>query len=71
LIREFKLFSILDNAQSEPEVTSIHNDDGYRYVRQALSNQIPLADTRDQVLKHLRRLWGFWSDWKPSTPRAR
>lgn len=92
LIREFKLFSILDDAtQSELEVTSIHNDDGYRYVRQALSNQynlsmnepniqvynvdlkgdrsltlrhvlhnqVPLADTRDQVLKHLRRLWGF------------
>ena len=92
LIREFKLFSILDDAaQSELEVTSIHNDDGYRYVRQALSNQynlsmnepniqvynvdvkgdrsltlrhvlhnpVPLADTRDQVLKHLHRLWGF------------
>ena len=92
LIREFKLFSILDDAaQSELEVTSIHNDDGYRYVRQALSNQynlsmnepniqvynvdikgdrsltlrhvlhngVPLADTRDQVMKHLYRLWGF------------
>jgi len=92
LIREFKLFSILDDdAQSELEVTSIHNDEGYRYVRQALSNQynlsmnepniqvynvdvkgdrsltlrhvlhnqVPLADMRDQVLKHLHRLWGF------------
>ena len=92
LIREFKLFSILDDAeQSELEVTSIHNDEGYRYIRQALSNQynlsmnepniqvynvdlkgdrsltlrhvlhngVPLADTRDQVLKHLHRLWGF------------
>jgi len=92
LIREFKLFSILDDEeQSELEVTSIHNDAGYRYIRQALSNQYnlsmnepniqvynvdvrgdrsltlryvphnktPLADTRDEVLKHLRRLWGF------------
>ena len=92
LIREFKLFSILDDAeQTELEVTSIHNDEGYRYIRQTLSNQynlsmnepniqiynvdikgdrsltlrhvlhngVPLADTRDQVLKHLHRLWGF------------
>ena len=92
LIREFKLFSILDDEeQSELEVTSIHNDAGYQYLRQALSNQynlsmnepniqvynvdmmgdrtltlrhipqnrIPLAENRDQVLRHLRRLWGF------------
>jgi stage V sporulation protein R len=92
LIREFKLFSILDDAEkTELEVTSIHNDEGYRYIRQTLSNQynlsmnepniqiynvdikgdrsltlrhvlhngVPLADTRDQVLKHLHRLWGF------------
>ena len=92
LIREFKLFSILDDDQrNELEVTSIHNDEGYQIIRQLLSNQynlsinepniqvynvdllsdrtltlrhilhnnIPLADTREQVLKHLRRLWGF------------
>jgi len=84
LIRQFKLFSILDDEQqNELEVTSIHNDAGYQYIRQALSNQynlsynvdirgdrtltlrhvphhdVPLADTREQVLKHLRRLWGF------------
>jgi spore cortex formation protein SpoVR/YcgB (stage V sporulation) len=92
LMREFKLFSILDDAeQSELEVTSIHNDDGYRHLRQVLSNQfnlsinepniqvynvdirgdrsltlrhvphnqVPLSDTRDQVLKHMHRLWGF------------
>jgi spore cortex formation protein SpoVR/YcgB (stage V sporulation) len=92
LIREFKLFSILDDEQqNELEVTSIHNDAGYQYIRQALSNQynlsmnepniqvfnvdvrgdraltlrhmqhndVPLADTREQVLKHLHRLWGF------------
>jgi spore cortex formation protein SpoVR/YcgB (stage V sporulation) len=92
LIREFKLFSILDDEeQSELEVTSIHNDAGYRHIRQALSNQynlsmnepniqvynvdvrgdrsltlrhvphnnVPLADTSGEVLKHLHRLWGF------------
>jgi spore cortex formation protein SpoVR/YcgB (stage V sporulation) len=44
LIREFKMFSILDDeAQSELEVTSIHNDAGYRHIRQALSNQYNLS----------------------------
>jgi spore cortex formation protein SpoVR/YcgB (stage V sporulation) len=92
LIREFKLFTILDDEQqNELEVTSIHNDAGYQYIRQALSNQynlsmnepniqvfnvdvrgdraltlrhiqhndVPLAVTQEQVLKHLHRLWGF------------
>lgn len=92
LIREFKLFSILDAEQeSELEVSSIHNETGYRHIRQVLSNQynlsisepniqvfnvdmrgdrsltlqhsptddIPLTDSKDQVLKHLHRLWGF------------
>ena len=44
LIRDFKLFSILDDEeQSELEVTSIHNDAGYRHIRQALSNQYNLS----------------------------
>ena len=92
LIRDFKLFTILDDDEkNELEVTSIHNDNGYQRIRQALSNQynlsmnepniqiynvdmmgdrtltlrhvpqnkIPLADTREEVLKHLKRLWGF------------
>jgi spore cortex formation protein SpoVR/YcgB (stage V sporulation) len=92
MIRDFKLFSILDDEErSELEVTSIHNDSGYHYIRHALSNQynlsmnepniqvynvdmrgdrsltlrhiphnkVPLADTSAEVLKHLRRLWGF------------
>ncbi len=92
MIRDFKLFSILDDEErSELEVTSIHNDAGYQYIRHALSNQynlsmnepniqvynvdirgdraltlrhvphnkIPLADTSAEVMKHLRRLWGF------------
>ncbi len=44
LIRDFKLFSILDDEErSELEVTSIHNDAGYQYIRQALSNQYNLS----------------------------
>ncbi len=92
LIRDFKLFSILDDDElSELEVTSIHNASGYQNIRQALSNQynlsmnepniqvynvdmrgdrtltlryvphnrVPLAATKDEVLRHLHRLWGF------------
>ena len=44
LIRDFKLFSILDDEeQSELEVTSIHNDAGYQHIRQSLSNQYNLS----------------------------
>lgn len=92
LMRHFKLFSILDDeSNSELEVSSIHNDDGYRHIRHTLSNQYnlsmkepdiqvydvdmrgdrsltvrhqqhnntPLAGTKNDVLKHLHRLWGF------------
>ncbi|WP_444998011.1 SpoVR family protein [Aliikangiella sp. IMCC44359] len=44
LIREFKFFSILDDdEQSELVVSSIHNDTGYRYIRQKLSDQYNLS----------------------------
>jgi len=92
LIRELKLFSILDDEEQDSlKVSSIHNEAGYKHIRQTLSNQynlsinepniqvfnvdmrgdrtltlrhlphnnIPLADTHQQVLKHLHRLWGF------------
>ncbi len=92
LIRQFRLFAIYDDeANPELKVTAIHDEDGYRHIRQALSNQynlsmnepniqvwsvdvrgdrsltlrytphngIPLADTYDQVMRHLHRLWGF------------
>ncbi|BBN82037.1 SpoVR family protein [Pseudoalteromonas sp. A25] len=92
LIRDFKLFTIVDN-QKNPhlEVGAIHNDEGYQKVRSSLSaqynlsnnepniqiydvdvrgdrsltlryvphNNIPLADSKNEVLKHLYRLWGF------------
>lgn len=92
LIREFKLFSMLDDDQQEHiQVSAIHNESGYQQIRRKLSeqynlsanepnievfnvdvsgdrsltlrytasNRIPLADTTDEVLKHLYRLWGF------------
>jgi stage V sporulation protein R len=44
LIREFKLFSILDDEdQNELEVSAIHNDSGYQHIRQAMSNQYNLS----------------------------
>ena len=92
LMREMRLFSVLDDdTRSELEVSAIHDDSGYRYVRQALSRQYdmhhrepniqvwsvntradrsltlrhfrsddrPLADGTEEVLKHMARLWQF------------
>ncbi|MEY3182657.1 MAG: hypothetical protein RLZ35_642 [Pseudomonadota bacterium] len=44
LIRELKLFNIIDD-QSKPyfEVNAIHNDEGYRKIREALSQQYDLS----------------------------
>ncbi|AMP07445.1 MULTISPECIES: SpoVR family protein [Collimonas] len=40
LIRDMRLFAVLDDEnRSELEVSAIHNDAGYQYVRQALSRQ--------------------------------
>lgn len=44
LIREFRLFSILDDAAKlELEVSAIHDESGYRHVREALSHQYELS----------------------------
>jgi spore cortex formation protein SpoVR/YcgB (stage V sporulation) len=44
VMREFKMFAILDNDQRrELEVSAIHDDSGFRRVRQALSNQYNLS----------------------------
>ena len=43
LMREMRLFSILDDAEkTELEVSAIHDDSGYRLVREALSRQYDL-----------------------------
>jgi spore cortex formation protein SpoVR/YcgB (stage V sporulation) len=92
LIRELHLFAIRDDDREEAiEVTAIHDDQGYRRVRQALAEQYnlgtrepnvqvynvdrrgdrsltlrhfrhnrrPLADSAEEMLRHIRRLWGF------------
>jgi stage V sporulation protein R len=92
VIRDLKLFSVKDDDQAEHyQITGIHDENGYRYVREQLSLQynlsmqepniqiwdvnlrgdrsltlrhipnqhIPLADSTDNVLKHVHRLWGF------------
>ena len=44
LIREFKFFSILDDdVKRELEITAIHDDPGYRYIREKLSQQYNLS----------------------------
>jgi stage V sporulation protein R len=92
LIRELRLFAVLDDDRMEDlEITAIHDEQGYRKVRQALADQYnlgsrepniqvynvdrrgdrsltlrhseyhrrPLADTTNEMLRHLARLWGF------------
>jgi stage V sporulation protein R len=92
LMREMRLFAVVDDEQEDDlEISAIHDDTGYRRVRQALSGQYdlgtrepniqvwnvnlrgdrsltlrhtqhnnrPLADSAQEVLKHVARLWGF------------
>jgi len=50
VIRDFKLFSILDDSNaSEMAVTSIHNDRGYQYVRRVLSEQYNLGSNEPNI----------------------
>jgi len=92
LIREFKLFSVLDDdSQEQLEISAIHDEKGYRNIRQSLAEQYnlgsrepdiqiynvnrrgdrsltlrhtqyhrrPLAESTDEIVKHIARLWGF------------
>jgi spore cortex formation protein SpoVR/YcgB (stage V sporulation) len=44
IIRDFKLFSILDDDQQQSlSVESIHNESGYKHIRETLSNQYNLS----------------------------
>jgi stage V sporulation protein R len=50
VIRDFKLFSILDDdKESEIGVTSIHNEGGYQYIRQVLSEQYNLGSNEPNI----------------------
>ena len=50
LMREFKLFSIVDEERErELEIAAIHDDSGYRHVRQALSDQYNLGSREPNI----------------------
>lgn len=92
LMRDFKLFHIHDDSDEDYlEIQNIHNESGYRKIREMLAsqynlsnlepniqvtnvdikgdrsltichtphNKISLADTKEEVLKHLHYLWQF------------
>lgn len=50
VIRDYKLFSVLDDdTESELEITGIHDEAGYRYVRQVLSEQYNLGNLEPDI----------------------
>lgn len=50
LIRDFKLFAVLDDDRADTlEITAIHDDDGYRKVRQSLSDQYNLGSREPNI----------------------
>jgi spore cortex formation protein SpoVR/YcgB (stage V sporulation) len=93
VIRNLKLFNILDDSSKEEMlISAIHDDEGYRVIRESLARQYnlnyqepdiqvynvdvrgnrsltlhhiqdtqhrPLGPDTNEVLRHLRRLWGF------------
>ena len=53
LIREMKLFSILDDdTRLKLEVTAIHNDDGYLKIRRSLADQYNLSKREPNIQIH-------------------
>ncbi|HBG94079.1 MAG TPA: SpoVR family protein [Chromatiaceae bacterium] len=92
LMRDFRLFGVRDDDREDTlEITSIHDEAGYRSLRQYMAEQYnlgsrepniqvynvdlrgdrsmtlrhyrhnrrPLGDSVDEMLLHIRRLWGF------------
>ncbi len=50
LIREFKLFSVLDDDSREQlEISAIHDEKGYRYIRQSLAEQYNLGSREPDI----------------------
>lgn len=53
LMRDFKLFSIVDNDQdNEIEVNAIHDESGYRKLRENLGNQYNLQNREPNIQVH-------------------
>jgi stage V sporulation protein R len=77
LMRDMRLFSVLDDdAQSTLEISAIHDDSGYQYIRHALSRQYDIhhrepniqvwsVDTRGDRSLTLRH---FRTDNRPLAP---
>jgi spore cortex formation protein SpoVR/YcgB (stage V sporulation) len=92
IIRDFKFFAVDDDSKKDYiSVSAIHDEHGYKKIREKLSaqynlsniepniqvynvdvkgdrsltlryvpqNGIPLADSKDEVMRHLHRLWKF------------
>ena len=50
LIRELKLFAVLDDEQQDYlEVAAIHDDDGYQFIREALAEQYNLSSSEPNI----------------------
>ncbi|MEN8131524.1 MAG: SpoVR family protein [Pseudomonadota bacterium] len=50
LIRDLKLFSVLDDdTKSKLEITAIHDEQGYRYIRQSLAEQYNLGTREPNI----------------------
>lgn len=50
VMRDLKLFSLLDDDKNkEMEITAIHDDSGYQYIRQALSEQYNLGSIEPNI----------------------
>ncbi|HXH01920.1 MAG TPA: SpoVR family protein [Candidatus Competibacteraceae bacterium] len=50
VIRDFKLFAVLDDDRSrELEISAIHDEKGYRHVRQALADQYNLGSREPNI----------------------
>jgi spore cortex formation protein SpoVR/YcgB (stage V sporulation) len=59
LIRDFRLFSVLDDdSDNYLEVSAIHDDPGYRHVRSALANQYNLSVREPNIQVHNVNLRG-------------
>ncbi len=50
IIRDFKLFSLLDDDKEEQlEITGIHNEEGYRHIRKVLSEQYNVSNLEPNI----------------------
>jgi stage V sporulation protein R len=50
VIRDFKLFSVLDDdSKNELEIPSIHNDEGYQLIRQSLSEMYNIGSNEPNI----------------------